>query len=620
LLEAIIQYTLNQLMSIPNDIISGEDDIRTTGVRAKKIEPNVDVPLNIDQKQSINLVYNIDSLKDTAQIERVAGDCIEIEYPVTDVSEFDYLPLIESQFAGHNAADMDDESIDKSICQLIPYWLDQEGVQLPDDKKDAARVKTLILKQVRGLKSDEKILNYLRDKQYLNQLFGSMANSIDVSASTYSAVRDQYGMDRRSVRNAIRRLRHMLYRNGVRLEQPPTAGYNIGQAIPMGMKLSDQLRSRALINWCDLLLEHLTTGISFGRSGFKYSVREIIAAIANITIEKNTRKKQRLARLEYRDNIITLGQIHNIINKNITKDNFLRSKQELEHIATELHRNLFKFAADELGFFSDSLDIAIDPTVISLEEYMDYEEVPGAMGDVPAEGDGVFKFATGVSFSPMSRFSMGVNLVTDKSELTNIYRRMMLVLEEFTNIGWILADREFDHPEAIELARTKAVDTWIIRLRKHHNLIDKKEYRKLKENGKATLSFGNLDFNAFWTDISNSDFSWVFQSEEQDDELILMSGQPLNETNISQLNKIYPKRWSAESHIRQLKNEFLPEIPGEYAFDYLFFLNIASIFYNIHKIIGQSVSPTYGLPLQPTYYETLWGIVNSTFQCRCCGE
>jgi hypothetical protein len=607
-------------MSTPSNIISGGDDIRTSGVRAKKIEPDVDVPLNIDQTQSIDLVYNIDSLKDTAQIERVAGDCIEIEYPVTDVSEFCYLPLIESQFADQNAADMDDESIDKSICQLIPYYLDQEGVQLPDDKKDAARVKTLMLKQVKGLKSDEKIIDYLKDKEYLTHLFGSVANSIDVSASTYSAVRDQYEIDRRPVRNAICRLRHMLYRNGVPLEQPPTAGYNRGQAIPMGMKLSDQLRSRALINWCDLLLDQLTAGISFNRSGSIYSIREIIAAIANITIAKNTRRRQRLGRLKYHDNIITTGQIHNIINRNITKDNFLRSKQELEHIATELHRNLFKFAADELGFFSDSLDIAIDPTSISLEEYMEYEQVPGAMGDIQVEGDSAFKFATGVSYSPMSRFSMGVSLVTDKSELTNIYRRMMLVLEEFTNIGWILADREFDHPEAIELARTKAVDTWIIRLRKHHNLIDKKEYRKLKENGKATLSFGNLDINAYWTDISNSDFSWVFQSEEQDDELILMSGQPLNETNISQLNKIYPKRWSAESHIRQLKNEFLPKMPGEYAFDYLFFLNIASIFYNIHKIICQSVSPMYGLPLQPTYYEILWGIVNSTFQCRCCRE
>ena len=607
-------------MSTPSNIISGGDDIHTSGVRAKKIEPDVDVPLNIDQTQSIDLVYNIDSLKDTAQIERVAGDCIEIEYPVTDVSEFDYLSLIESQFAGENAADMDDEFIDKSICQLIPYCLEQEGVQLPDDKKDAARVKTLMLKQVRGLKSDEKIIDYLKDKEYLTQLFGSVANSIDVSASTYSAVRDQYEIDRRPVRNAICRLRHMLYRNGVPLEQPPTAGYNRGQAIPMGMKLSDQLRSRALINWCDLLLDQLTAGISFNRSGSIYSIREIIAAIANITIAKNTRRRQRLGRLKYHDNIITTGQIHNIINRNITKDNFLRSKQELEHIATELHRNLFKFAADELGFFSDSLDIAIDPTSISLEEYMEYEQVPGAMGDIQVEGDSAFKFATGVSFSAMSRFSMGVSLVTDKSELANIYRRMMLVLEEFTNIGWILADREFDHPDAIELARTKAVDTWIIRLRKHHNLIDKKEYRKLKENGKATLSFGNLDINAYWTDISNSDFSWVFQSEEQDDELILMSGQPLNETNISQLNKIYPKRWSAESHIRQLKNEFLPKMPGEYAFDYLFFLNIASIFYNIHKIICQSVSPMYGLPLQPTYYEILWGIVNSTFQCRCCRE
>jgi len=491
-----------------------------------------------------------------------------------------------------------------------------EGIQLPDDPEDAVRIQVLILKQVREIKSDEKIVSYLNNKSYVTQLFGSRADCIDASASTYSGVRNRYGMDRKPVRNAIRRIQHILYRNGILLNTLSDAGYTAGQAIPKGRKLSDHLRYRALINWSELLLEQVTDGISFNRSGETYNVREIIAAVANMALEENTEKSHNLAQLKYQDGIITTGQIRNIIYKNISKEGFLESKQELERIGAELHNNLFEFAAGEVGFFSEPIDIAIDPTWVSIEKKLDRKKVPGAMGNIQLEGDKGFKFATGVSFTPLSRFSLGVSLVTDKSTLSNIFGRMMLVLEEFADIGWILADREFDDPESIELARTKAGNTWIIRLRHHKKIIDKKEYRQLKKDGEAIVSIGDIKVNVFWKDISGSKFDGIFQKDD-DDKLILMSGLPINETNISQLSSIYSNRWSAETHIRQLKHDFASQIPGKYAFDYLFFLNISSIFYNMYKIINQSLSPVYGLPLRPKYHEVLWGLVHSTFRCRC---
>ena len=596
------------------------EDIQTTGIRAVKIEPDVDIPISINQRQSSDLIYDIEELKDTKQIERVAGDEIVINYPVDSVSELDYLQYIESQFADINKIDADVESIDRTICELIPFYLNQEGIQLPSDLETAARAQCLILKQVRGFESDEKIVSYLKDKSYVTQLFGAGVDCIDVSPSTYTNVRDSY-VDKQSVQNAIRRLNHMLYRNGIPLNELSDAGYTVGKSIPLGEKLPNQLRYQALVNWCNLLLEQLTDGISFHRDGEKYSVREIIAAIANLTLEKNKNKTKRrnIANLAYKDDHVTLGQIREIIYNNIGQENFLATKQELEHISTEMHRNLFQFAADELGFFSKPLDIAIDPTWYSIEKLLDHEKVSGAMGNIELEGESGFQFATAVSFGPMSRFSLGVNLVTDKSTLTDIYRRMILVMNEFTNIGWILADREFDDPETIEFARSEVGDTWIIRLRDHKKVIDQKEYESLKENGKERVSIGDIQANTFYKDISNSDFDWVFQKPE-DDKLILMSGKSLTDENISHLSKIYPKRWSAETHIRQLKHDFSPQIPGRYAFDYLFFLNIASIFYNIHKIINQSLSPTYGLPLRPKYYEVLWGLSHSTFRSRCCSD
>jgi len=590
---------------------------QTSGIRAVKYEPQIDLPININKKQSINLIYQINQLKDVAQIERVAGGCVEVDYPVDNISEYTYLQYIESQFAARNASNFDRELIDRTICDLIPYCLRQEGFQLPDETKDAARMKALIFKQVRGFSSDKKMADYLVSKPYFAQLFDCRSDCIDVSSTTYTKIRDKYELCSQSVRNSICRLQHILFRNGI-LDTLSDDQNIVGRAIPLGKTLPNHLRSRALINWGELLLEQLVEDISFGRVGETYSIREIIAAVANITLDQSLEKSYNLAQLKYKNNIISHDQIRNIIYENISEENFLSSKQEIESIAMELHRNLFKFAANEVGFFSKPLDIAIDPTWISIEEKMDYNKVPGAMGNIKLEADGGFQFATGVSFTPKSKFSLGVSLVTDKSTLAKVYRRMLLALDEFADVGWILADREFDNPESIELARTRAGKTWIIRLRDHKEIVDNIEYRKLKKEGKAMISVGDIQVNAFWRDISTSDYDWVF--EDDDENLILMSGLPLDDANISYLAGKYPKRWSAETHIRQLKHSFSPQITNKYAFDHLFFLNISSIFYNIWKMINQSLSPTYGLPLQPRYYEVLWALAHSTFQCRCQGE
>jgi len=588
---------------------------QTTGIRAVKIEPQFDLPINIDQKQSIDLIYEINDTKDIKQIERIAGKCIDIVYPVDEVSELDYLQFIESQFAEYNMSEFDDRLIDKTIFDLIPYYLKMEGLQLPQDAEDSDRIKSLIFKKVRKIKSDEKLVEYLIGKPYVDELMESGSDSIEVSASTYSQIRHRYGINKPSVDNVVYRLQHLLFRNGI-LDVLSNSGYSIGQPVPIDRKLSAQLRYQALINWADLLLEKLVEGISFNRSRSKYSVRDIIATLAYMAYEKNVERSHNILQLKYQSEIITPGQIRNIIYQNIGQNNFMMAKSNIESVTTKLHQNLFKFAADKLGFFSNPIDIAIDPTWISLKEGFNPAFFDGAMGNVHLEGDGGFKFATGASFTPMSRFSLGVSLVTDKSKLPKIYRRIFLNLEPFTNIGWILADREFDDPENIELVRTTAGKSWIIRLRDHKKIIGEKDYKKLKKDGKATISIGGVSVNAFWKDISGSDFQWIF-NKNNDGKQILMSGLPVNETNISDLIKIYPKRWSAETHIRQLKHDFSPNVPYEYALEYLFYLNIASIFYNIYKIIGQSLSPMYGLPLRPRYYEVLWGLAHSTFQCRC---
>lgn len=589
---------------------------QTTGVPATKHDPIVSqLPVDIDQQQSIDLLYEIGDRVDIRQINRVYGDCIEIEYPVKSINSLDDIRLIESQFAAHNAVDdIDRELIDEAIKDVIPVYLEQEEETLPEDPILAARVSALIFGQTRELGSTKNLLKYFRDNPSSRQAYGLDINH-GLSESTLSKARTQYGLNKPSVQNAIRRLKHALYRNGLLTETLSGAEYTVNQAIPLGESLPDDLRYRALVNYCDLLLAHLTEDISFNRAeNAKYSIREIIAALAKWAVDGTFNKGERRAQLQFQDDLITYSRFRQVIRDNIAKGDFYQSKQRINRIGTKLCQNLIQFADEELDFFSTPLDLTFDPTWIPIDEGAEPEDVPGAMGTVKVEENGGFYISTGVSFTPMSRLSFGVDLLTEKSALPKSIWEMIALIEDVSEIGWILADREFNGAEIIDLFRTAAEETWIIRLKNHRDIVEKEEYHELQKDGQAVISIDKSEVNAFWKEIDRDSQRHVLQ--EEDDEFMLISGMPMDKTTISQLAAKYPDRWSAETHIRQLKHDHSPEMAHLSGLEQTFILNIASAFYNIHKIISQSVSPNLGLPLQPKHYDVLTGIIESTFARR----
>jgi len=588
----------------------------TVGVRAVKNDPLVsNLPMDINQQQSIRLRYDVDSETDIPQIKRVYRGRVKMDYPVQHADEFAYRALIESQFAAHNAvADLDNTSVDHAIYQLLSPCLDKEGVSLPDDPTDAARVRALMLKQIRAITSTDELIRYLQKNPTTAELLGLDTDHKIPSKSTFSNIRRKSGMERKVVQASIRRVQHTLFRNGISPEFLAIEPV-VGQAIPQGSKLPGHLRSQGLVNWCELLLQKLTDGISFNRAeNTKYTIREIIAAVAMMALHDNFEKGYQLAQFKFKDDIITPTRLNQIVTQNLGHEKFHQSKEAIEELGMELHENIFQFAADEVGFFSDPISIAYDPTSISLEKGVDYANIDGAMGDPKLDAGGGFLFATGVSFTPMARFSIGVQLITDKSTLPDSLRQTLFMLGEFVDIRWFLADREFDNPKTIDVVRLMVGDTWIIRLRKNSSLISDEEYRELQKHGKAVVSYGGTEFNVFWKDISESQFDWVFG--QKDNDFIVVSGMPLDETDITELSEKYSNRWSAETHIREMKHSFAPENQQMFALKHLFILNLSSVFYNIYKIINQSLSPRYGLPLRPNYYEVLSAIATSTFSPR----
>lgn len=588
---------------------------QTVGIQGVKYDPLVaQLPVDVDQQQSIDLRYKIDNRDDIRQIKRVYGSCIEIKYPIERADPIEAIRLIESQFAKHNMIDnLDDKMIDQAIDNLTRTYLEHDGLELPDDQILEARVRALIIKQVRGISSTEELIDYLESNTDTAELVGLNLGKSDLSTSTFSRVRREFNINSRLAERSVNRIRRTLFRNGIFFDKLSNTGFGSHLAIPQDSKLPDRLRYQALVNWSELLLRQLTDGISFNRAtNVKYTTREIIASLAVIATHENFNKGRNLAQLRYQDDIITHTRLKQIIHQNICDGNFFESKHTIESIGNKLNRNLLQFAADELGFFSTPLDVALDPTWVSVENNTDPEAVQGAMGNTKIENDGGHQFVTGTSCTPMSRFSLGVKLTTDKSELQETFRQMLLFLSDFADIGWILADREFDNPETVELFRYMADKKWIIRLRDNKNLISNDERKKLKRNGKAVMSFGGTEINAFWKELDKPSIDWL--GEKNDNKFIVLSGIPIDETSISELESIYSKRWGVETHIRELKHALTVPLSFNSALERLLIFNISSVFYNMYKIINQSLSPSYGLPIQPKYYEVLLAIADATFQ------
>lgn len=583
----------------------------TVGVCGIKVDPvATKLPIDIPQEQSIKLRYDINDINEVPQIKRIHEGSVDVEYPVERPEIVNFIELFESQFAYHNRENrLDDRQINEAIYDLTKHYFNLEDLELPDDPTHEARVRSLILKQVRGIKSTKKLIEYLKNNPSTSKLFGFESNNIKLSTSTLSRVRQGF-LETEAAKCSIDRIQRALYRNGILFEKLSKV-YNSTQAIPQDTKLASHLRYQSLINWCNLLLQVMTKNISFDRSSnITHSVRQVIASLAVRALGKSKNQSMRLGRLGYKDDIMTSTRINQMISENICQRNFFRSKEKIETIGHDMNRNLLKFADEELSFFESPVDVAFDSTWISLDD-TEPEEISGAMGNVELEGDGGIQFVTGVTTTPMSRFALGAKLSTDKSKLPQFVRELLVLLGKVSDIGWLLADREFDNPESVELFRYWAEDDWIIRLRKNKNLISDDEQTELKKNGKSPVEFGGTNVNAFGDPMPKKETNRLQTGD--DGSFIVLSGKPLDEISPSKLSKKYSKRWGVETGIRQLKHDFSYTQTNMDALENLFMLNLSSAFYNIWKIISQSLSPLFGLPLQPKYYEVLKAIADSTF-------
>lgn len=591
--------------------MSDDDAVVTPGVEATKYDPVVDdLPINVDSDQTIQLLYELDSSAEVAQVKRIRDEQVYLEYPVDTVDVFENLRFIERQFAVANNSVVSDKPsvVNRAALQAIPFAADAEDINLPDNNVERRRLEIAVLSDVRAASYDT-----LQD-----QLSGELQSQFDwikiPSESTVSRVRNGDGfISGESLDALTTRVRHALFRNGFHSTitdlpyEDDTVATDTDAAYPRDTDIPSRLRCQAIINWCDWLLEAILQDVSFNRgANASFSVRTIIASYALGALHSSLSEGIQIGELQYRSSLPSSRRLTQIIDNIVTvpEDDEEEERQKAQQVlglSQTLHLNFLELA-DEVQYFSSDVRGAVDDTWTPVEDRERNEPLTVDNLYEPGETNSLYPVVMG--FSQAAYVSLGLGLVEDKTHRNQEYEGRLLNLNLYGSFGWLLADREKTEGSVIDLFRSNA-ENWIIRAKRTTNV---KRFIKTLSDGQSdkgsiTIKGRKVSIFAYWDADTNAHKYYI-------------SDASTDEYTPSDIHDIYSQRWAIESFIRQVKHDLNPENKTSSSVFDLFAFNLASIFYNIWKLIDHTLSPEFGVPLDVRYYEVLWCIAAATFDSR----
>jgi len=591
--------------------MSDDDTIVTAGIEATKHDPVVDhLSTNIDSAQTIKLRYELDSSADVAQIRRIRDDQVHIEYPVDTVDIFENLRFIERQFAVANSSAVNDEPsvVNRTALQAIPFAADAEDINLPDNSVDKRRLQITVLSDIRAASYDT-----LRD-----QLRGELQSQFDwaqiPSEPTLSRVRNgNEFISGESLDALTTRVRHALFRNGFHSTitdlpyEDDTVAKPTDAAYPRNTDIPSRLRCQAIINWCDWLLEAILQDVSFNRGpNASLSVRTIIASYALGALHSSMSEGVQIGELQYRSSLPSSRRLTQIIDNIVTipedeKEEERQKAQQVLGLSERLHLNFLELA-DEVQYFSSDVHGAVDDTWTPVEDRERNEPLTVDNLYEPGETNSLYPVAMG--FSQNTHVSLGFGLVEHKTHRNQEYEGRLLNFGPYGDFGWLLADREKTEGDVINLFRSSA-ENWIIRAKRTDNVKAFIKTLSDGQSGKGSITIAGREVSIF-----------AYWDADTDSHKYYISSASTDEHAPSDIHDIYSQRWAIESFIRQVKHDLNPENKSSSSVFDLFAFNLASIFYNIWKLIDQTLSPEFGVPLDVRYYEVLWCIAAATFDSR----
>lgn len=548
------------------------------------------------------------------------GRDLDIEHPVENTEELTHRAHLAVQFAESNRLSRQSEvgvtangtaddvaaTFDEAILDIAAMTLEAEGLSfatlpIPEDHS-----KALVLHDAWRMNSYPALTKHLVDTESTAQLLGY--DSVpDQSTFWKASNRLEEESYREAITAAATRAVHAVFRNGI--ETPETVIESYGLDISPALderEVADETRRVAIRHWVEFLLDESLDPVSFGRAENKsYTVDEILAAIAQAGLVNGPNSARPSAAWYYdAGDIPTASQLSRLMTD--------LDRNEIVEMFTAVNRRFIR-TAKQLGFFQNAYDYALDTTWVDWGGIGDGDDPETDLINNPKETDtgaGWLFAALGV-MDRNARFTLGIDLVTDKSETTEYFRYLLRTVARETDIGRIHIDREFYDGDAVRLCRALAGRNWTIRGKKTGDMGELLAETKTGETGFRE----NIDFS----DVTPGPNAYVhpipddLRTDSGSTHMGFITDLSPDETDLRGIYYVYQKRWSIEKFFDQLKNDFAAPSNSPSSELRFFLLNIAALYYNFHTLMNRAPSPTYGLRLDVPFYEVLIAIVDVVY-------
>jgi hypothetical protein len=545
------------------------------------------------------------------------GKDLKLQYPVETVSELNHLQHLSSQIRRINRQQSDyidkvgttvlPQVFDEALLNVSARALNQEINSLDDVPATESYIKALLIHDAWGMESFPQLERHLEENEYIARQIGFESVPDQSRFWQISKKSEEDWNWRERIQNAALRAVHAVFRQGVSLpsDVQPYHGINYHSTIDE-QTIPGKTKRAALLNWMDFLVPELTEPISFDReNNLRYTVKQIIGGLAFASLIDGFSSAKSVAPWFYQeDQIISPTQLKNLMKQ------FENPFETMLRMFTDVNLRFIKIGSD-LGFFKNSYDFGLDTTWITWKGKGDNIEMELSNNPKRCSSGRGWCFAALNILDLESRFTLGIDLVTERSQTKGQFHNLLRIAAREGKVGRIHADRGFYGGKTVKICRAISGPNYALRV-EHQDKGEIGGHMDAVEEGEDKF-VPNVDF----AELPKKPNLYIHpipeKYQEGNSHMGFLTGLSPEDTDLSSIYSRYAKRWSVETFFRQAKHNFIPNTQSSYPEIRAFLFNIGTLFYNIHTMINRSRSPEYGLRIDAGYYEILVALVEYVF-------
>ncbi|MFC6861864.1 transposase [Halomicroarcula sp. GCM10025817] len=568
----------------------------------------------------VDFTYQHNPRKESYGPVEERGRDIDIEHPVDDVEELSHRAHLTVKFADrmrqeatggplflwNGRSSASPTAFDSALLAVADRALTEEGVSVSELPKPEKYVKALLVHDAWKMNSYPALRTHLVEATATARLLGFETVPDQSSFWRASAALEEDGY-RDPIRAAATRAVHAVFRWTTVTPQDVVEAHALDHLPHIDERaVAGGTRRTAIQNWIDHVLDKLLAPISFDRaSNMQYTVREIVAAVAQATLVNGLKSSRPTAAWYYdTEDIPSAAQVSSLLG-GVTP-------AETLWMFTDVNQRFIDLASD-LGFFARDYDYALDTSWVKWDGKHEGREGELKLIENPKQGEsGIGWLFAGLCVSERdARFAFGIDLVEKKSETTEQLRYLLRKAEQVGGVGRVHIDREFYDGDAVRMCRTVAGLNWVIRAKRKGEAATLLDSTPVGESAfKRGVGFSDVTPNP---NLYVHPIPEAVRTDGGNTHMAFLTDLSPDLTDLDSIYERYQNRWNVETFFRQLKHDHSPVTRTPYPSLRLFLLNLGTLFYNIHTLINRARSPEYGLRLDVPFYEVLIAIVNTTY-------